>query len=208
MTFSLDPNQVRPVPPAPTASPSAYTPLRSRRSYILIAAAAATVFLTALVTVAAVAVSAVRHHGSTHALSAPTAPATAPATDAAPPADDGPHVFGIGETAQATASDGSAFTMRVSAPAYRSHDVVITFDMACSAGKVPYNPFYFKIKDSEGTEYDWDPFGGGTLHSGDLYAGQKVHGTVAFQAPRSAMRGGQVEVSDAGLDTVAIWMLG
>lgn len=52
---------------------------------------------------------------------------------------------------------------------------------------VSYNPFYFKVKDGDGFEYSSnfsapDP----TMRSGDLAAGDKVRGNVAFEIPATA----------------------
>jgi hypothetical protein len=53
--------------------------------------------------------------------------------------------------------------------------------------KTPYNPFYFKVKDSQGFEYNVamlapDP----SLKSGDLAKGEKVRGNVAFEVNAAA----------------------
>lgn len=53
--------------------------------------------------------------------------------------------------------------------------------------KAPYNPLYFKVKDAEGFEYTStliapDP----TLKSGELAAGEKARGNVAFEVPVAA----------------------
>jgi hypothetical protein len=53
--------------------------------------------------------------------------------------------------------------------------------------KAPYNPFYFKVKDSDGFEYN----AGITtdkqaLKSGDLAKGEKARGTVAFEVKKDA----------------------
>jgi hypothetical protein len=53
--------------------------------------------------------------------------------------------------------------------------------------QAPYNPLYFKVKDSDGFEYNHaiasvDP----SLKSGDLAKGEKVRGHVAFEVKSSA----------------------
>lgn len=48
--------------------------------------------------------------------------------------------------------------------------------------EAPYNPLYFKVKDSEGIEYNSTiNTTQGALSSGTLYKGDKVRGKVAFQ---------------------------
>ena len=51
----------------------------------------------------------------------------------------------------------------------------------------PYNPLYFKVKDSEGMEYDAGLFGpDNSLKSGELTKGDKSRGSVAFDVPSDA----------------------
>lgn len=53
--------------------------------------------------------------------------------------------------------------------------------------KAPYNPFYFKVKDADGFEYDGTVFGAeNALKSGELAQGEKVRGTVSFDVPSEA----------------------
>lgn len=53
--------------------------------------------------------------------------------------------------------------------------------------KAPYNPLYFKVKDSEGFEYPAAlVVGGQTLQSGELSKGDKARGTVAFEVKTTA----------------------
>ena len=50
-----------------------------------------------------------------------------------------------------------------------------------------YNPFYFKVKDSDGIEYSTHLTGSqGTLSSGTLYRGDKVRGKVVFKVRERA----------------------
>jgi hypothetical protein len=49
----------------------------------------------------------------------------------------------------------------------------------------PYNPFYFKVKDGSGVEYNSTlNIEANALKSGDLPKGDKVRGTVAFEVPK------------------------
>lgn len=53
--------------------------------------------------------------------------------------------------------------------------------------KSPYNPLYFKVKDSDGYEYNAGiSLDDKALKSGDLAAGEKARGTVAFTVPKAA----------------------
>jgi hypothetical protein len=53
--------------------------------------------------------------------------------------------------------------------------------------KVPYNPLYFKAKDSEGFEVNAELVGGDqSLKSGELTKGDKARGTVAFEVKKDA----------------------
>lgn len=141
------------------------------------------------------------HKAATTAVNALTSPAPAQPGAAA-------KTFPMGATAHGTTNDGSAFAMTISHPKAQGSDILITVDISCTQGSVPYNPLYFKVKGTDGTEYEVDITGGGTLQSGDLPAGQKVHGTLAFTAPAGVLHGGLVEVSDAGLTTIGYWKLG
>lgn len=56
-----------------------------------------------------------------------------------------------------------------------------------SADKAPYNPLYFKVKDSDGFEYNAGiSTDDQALKSGDLAKGDKARGTVAFQVKKDA----------------------
>lgn len=53
--------------------------------------------------------------------------------------------------------------------------------------KIPYNPLYFKVKDSEGFEYNATIFGGDNgLKSGDLAVGDKARGVIAVEVKEAA----------------------
>ena len=53
--------------------------------------------------------------------------------------------------------------------------------------EAPYNPMYFKLKDSDGIEYS-STFASskGALSSGTLYKGDKVRGSVVFEVREKA----------------------
>lgn len=56
-----------------------------------------------------------------------------------------------------------------------------------SRDNAPYNPLYFKVKDSEGQEYNGSLIGDDkSLKSGELPRGDKARGTVAFDVPTTA----------------------
>jgi hypothetical protein len=51
----------------------------------------------------------------------------------------------------------------------------------------PYNPLYFKVKDSDGFEYNGSLIGDDrSLKAGELATGEKARGTVAFDVPANA----------------------
>jgi hypothetical protein len=53
--------------------------------------------------------------------------------------------------------------------------------------EAPYNPFYFKVKDSDGIEYNVALSGSKeALSSGTLYKGDKVRGKVGFEVREKA----------------------
>jgi len=55
------------------------------------------------------------------------------------------------------------------------------------SNKAPYNPLYFTIKDGDGFESNAELTGGDqALKSGDLVAGDKARGTVAFEVKSTA----------------------
>jgi hypothetical protein len=56
-----------------------------------------------------------------------------------------------------------------------------------STDTAPYNPLYFKVKDSEGFEENSSLMtGDGALKSGELAKGEKARGNVAFQVKAEA----------------------
>jgi Domain of unknown function (DUF4352) len=66
-------------------------------------------------------------------------------------------------------------------------DIEVVLENIDRDDKAPYNPFYFKVKDADGYEYNvslgsLDP----SLQSGDLSKGERVRGHVAFEVPESA----------------------
>jgi len=53
--------------------------------------------------------------------------------------------------------------------------------------KAPYNPLYFKVKDSDGFEYNADfTAGDQSLKSGELAKGEKARGNIAFEVKKDA----------------------
>lgn len=152
---------------------------------------------------------------ATQDLSKTTAPAPAATTDGGQKPGNGPATFALGQAAKLTGSDGAAGTVTVSSPTTKTSSldsktyVQVTVDIQSTAGTIDYNPFYFKLKDSSGVEHDAGAFADSSdaLQSGNLPAGQKVHGTIAFDAPASALHGSQVELSDPLFQTIGYWTL-
>lgn len=69
----------------------------------------------------------------------------------------------------------------------RTYAVVEVVLETTGRDKAPYNPMYFKVKDSEGVEYTAGLAGGDdSLKAGELEQGDKVRGTVAFDVPADA----------------------
>lgn len=64
--------------------------------------------------------------------------------------------------------------------------VVVDVVIEATNDKADYNPFYFKVKDSEGREYNVGIGADDSLKSGELAAGEKVRGNVAFEVPEGA----------------------
>ncbi len=67
-------------------------------------------------------------------------------------------------------------------------DIEVVLENMDRDDKAPYNPFYFKVKDADGYEYDTsfgslDP----SLQSGDLSKGERARGHVAFEVPEHAI---------------------
>lgn len=67
-------------------------------------------------------------------------------------------------------------------------DIEVVIENLSRDSKVPYNPMYFTIKDSEGYEYNMT-FGSlePALQSGDLAIGERARGHVAFEVPEGAV---------------------
>jgi hypothetical protein len=130
-------------------------------------------------------------------------PTGAPESDAA-----GVKTFAMGDTAKGTAYDGSTFTMKLSGATVKGNDIMVTVDITCTKGSVAYNPLYYSLQGTDGKKYDVDFLGDGTLDAGDLAEGKSVHGTVAFEAPSSQLKGGKVAVTDAVFEVQAYWKLG
>ncbi|MFW0785172.1 DUF1942 domain-containing protein [Gordonia sp. CPCC 206044] len=62
-----------------------------------------------------------------------------------------------------------------------STTMTVTVTVEATKGEMPVNPLYFIAKTADGTTFDPTYVDGNTtLHSGDLPAGEKVRGAVAF----------------------------
>lgn len=119
-----------------------------------------------------------------------------------------------GEVASFTGENGLTGTMSVSAGKmingeYGGRFLVVTVDMAVSAGELNYNPFDFKLKATDGTEHDVDFSGADSaLQSGTLTAGRKVKGTLSFKADDSLLPGAEVEYAPGLFGAIAYWKVG
>lgn len=89
----------------------------------------------------------------------------------------------------------------------RGGELGVLVNYTCSTGSCSYNPFDWKIRSADGTEYDQsfnaDQFGQG-LSSGDLNAGAKAQGWVSFTAPAGAYT---AEYTGNIFSTPATWKL-
>jgi hypothetical protein len=81
--------------------------------------------------------------------------------------------------------------------------LVLDVTVVGTAGKLSYNPFYFKAKAADGSEYDTSVGSDGyfpALQSGDLAAGERARGLVTFDVPKGKT---ELEILDELLDKVA-----
>jgi hypothetical protein len=136
-------------------------------------------------------------------------PTTGPTNDTKPDTGGLPTAaIGATQHLKATSSDASEADVTVSDPRVEGNDVVVTVKVTVTKGSFPVNPLYIILKDAAGKEYDVD-FGGGDrfLEPGRLPAGQSETGDVAFEAPKSILTSGLVEV-DAPFEPAGYWKLG
>lgn len=68
-----------------------------------------------------------------------------------------------------------------------SYVIVDVLLEATDRNEAPYNPMYFKVKDSDGVEYNSGfTTAKDSLSSGNLYKGDKVRGNVVFEVREKA----------------------
>jgi hypothetical protein len=136
----------------------------------------------------------------------------------------GPDTYKIGESVAFSRQGGSTEgTITVSEAHYttKSGDsfskaqhggwLLATVDITVAKGKMAFNPLYFKLVAPDGANYDIDPGAAGyspDLKSGDLNAGDKTHGIVAFDVQKAAAgTGAKIQATDELLNTYASWKL-
>jgi hypothetical protein len=89
--------------------------------------------------------------------------------------------------------------------------LVLTVTITCTEGTYSANPFNFKFVAADGTAYEgaiavFKP----ALDAVDLSKGQKTSGTIVFDVPKAAVKGGKVQVDGIGTDynePAAYWAL-
>lgn len=117
-------------------------------------------------------------------------PTQAPEPTAAPPSaakvGDKVEANGIALTVM-NVSKAEAIGSFQKAEAGNTYVIVEVLIENISAEKAPYNPLYFKIKDSDGFEYNATiNTGDRSLKSGDLAIGEKARGNVAVEVKQAA----------------------
>jgi hypothetical protein len=85
----------------------------------------------------------------------------------------------------------------------------LTIDVTIEAveGTVPYNPFYFSLKNDSGQEFDIDVFTAGhepSLKSGELVAPDKARGFIAFDVANEPVK---LTLTDTLLQPMASWRI-
>ncbi|MEU9048000.1 MULTISPECIES: DUF4352 domain-containing protein [unclassified Kitasatospora] len=89
--------------------------------------------------------------------------------------------------------------------------LVATVDITVVSGKTSFNPLYFTLIAPDGSRWNADATAGGytpALASGDLYAGDKTHGYLAFDAPSTASGSGAKIAATSPLgDAIVYWSL-
>lgn len=124
------------------------------------------------------------------ALNGPDVTASAPADGSGGAGQDQP-ITNLPLGRSVTSSD-SGNTTQISALSQKRSGgtlgVLVTYD--CTSGSCSYNPFDWKLRSADGTEYDYSPSIDQafepTLSSGDLAEGTKARGYVEFEAPRGS----------------------
>lgn len=166
---------------------------------------------------------------SSHAAASASQPASKPASASQPAstpqttaAQKGPKTYQVGEAVQIKNSNG-VFTETLSQAHYTTTPgnqfstpqhggwLVATVDIVVVSGHTPFNPLYYTLIGPDGSRWDADLTTAGyapALASGDLSAGDKAHGYIAFDAPSTATgSGAKISVSDPLLSVVAYWSL-
>lgn len=121
---------------------------------------------------------------------------TAPGATDAPAATSAP-AQSVGQVGDRVEANGVALTVNGVSAVDEVNDIftpdegniflVVDVTIESLSEDASYNPLYFKVKDSDGFEYNSnftapDP----SLKSGELSAGDKVRGNVSFEVPADA----------------------
>lgn len=114
------------------------------------------------------------------------------------------NVHKFGEVVTVKYNNGEA-TVQITEVKQVNNKVVANVIFNGIKGQVPYNPMYFKWRNSDGTESN----GGfadyrAPMQSGTVLPGAKAQGVLAFE--NAKLDGGQLQETNAILDTIVTWV--
>ncbi len=116
----------------------------------------------------------------------------------------------VGATAAVTINSAKRFTppkTGYAAAATNGSYLLLDVTIVSKKGKVTYNPLYFKARGTDGQEYTPELMLVSSIkgmQSGELRSGQKVRGTIAFDAPKGDM---EIDLTGVMFDDVASWQI-
>lgn len=95
--------------------------------------------------------------------------------------------WGSSGKANVTVNEAKAWPGDQYVPPKNGTYVALDVTIEATAGKVSYNPLYWSARDADGHEYNFGVFAPEpTLKSGELAAGEKVRGWIAFDVPKGS----------------------
>lgn len=116
----------------------------------------------------------------------------------------------VGATVAVTINSAKRFTppkTGYAAAATNGTYLLLDVTIVSKKGKVTYNPLYFKARGTDGQEYTPELMLSSSskgMQSGELRSGQKVRGTIAFDAPKGEM---EIDLTGVMFDDVASWQI-
>jgi hypothetical protein len=184
------------------------------RKYVIMRNVGAAMVAGALLWLAGCAISGQHVTPGSKSLGGASSPASATPARDQPTA---PPTFKVGATAHLTRSNGAVADITLSdartaqpgefdQPAHGGY-VVVTVQIAATAGQLSYNALYFKLSGPDGTEYNsaYVPDAGEELNSGTLYAGRQVKGVLVWDAPASILGHATITETGEDLDPMLFW---